>query len=138
MEVLGPPSNPMRGTGSDVNNNGVVLRLVYGGVSFLLTGDIEAGAEERLLLSGLPLRSTVLKVAHHGSRTSTTEQFLSAVSPAVAVVSAGAANPYGHPHPEVTGRRAAMPGESRTYVTAERGAIEFTTDGERLWVRTER
>ena len=97
MEVLGPPSNPMRGTGSDVNNNGVVLRLVYGGVSFLLTGDIEAGAEERLLLSGLPLRSTVLKVAHHGSRTSTTEQFLSAVSPAVAVVSAGAANPYGHP-----------------------------------------
>ena len=71
MEVLNPPPNLMRGTGSDKNNNGVVLRLVYGQISFLLTADIEAEAEAegRLLREGLPLGSTVLKVPHHGSKT---------------------------------------------------------------------
>lgn len=133
LEVLGPPSEPVIATGSPTNDNGVVLRLSDGEVSFLLTADIEVEAEDRLLTDGAPLKSTVLKVAHHGSRTSTTPRFLSAVSPAVAVISAGADNPHGHPNPDVTARLADTPGEDRTFLTAE-----LITDGRRLWVKTER
>ena len=138
LEVLNPPPQPMRGTGSDSNNNGVVLRLVYDQVSFLLAADIEAEAEARLLREDMPLGSTVLKVPHHGSQTSTTPRFLSAVSPSAAVISSGAENPHGHPHSVVTDRLDTLPGGGRTYVTAERGDIEFITDGARLWVKTER
>ena len=138
LEVLNPPPQAISGTGSNSNNNGVVLRLTYGRVSFLLTADIEGEAESRLLQGGLPLQSSVLKVPHHGSKTSTTPPFLSAVSPLAAVISSGADNRFAHPHPEVTDRLAAMPGGARTYLTADRGDIEFITDGERLWVRTER
>ena len=135
LEVLNPPPQLVRGTGSDPNNNGIVLRLVYGQVSFLLTADIEAEAELRLLRDAPPLGSTVLKVPHHGSKTSTTPRFLSTVSPA-AVISSGADNPFGHPHSVVTNRLDTIPGRDRTYVTAERGDIEFITDGARLWVKT--
>ena len=136
--VLNPPEVPVRATGSDKNNNAIVLRLVHGKVSFLLTADIEARAEELLLREGLSLRSSVLKVAHHGSKTSTTPRFLAAVSPAAAVISAGADNCYGHPYAGVTRRLQSMPGGDRTYLTSERGDIEFITDGKRLWVRTAR
>ncbi len=138
MEVLNPPSDQIVAGGSELNNSGVILRLVYGNLSFLLTADIEGETEARLLREGLPLRSTVLKVAHHGSKTSTTPRFLSAVSPAAAVISAGADNQYGHPHPDVTTRLKGSVGSELIYVTAERGDIEFITDGERLWVKTER
>ena len=138
LQVLSPPPRPLRGTGSDRNNNGVVLRLAYGEVSFLLTADVEAAAEGRLLQGGVPLRSSVLKVPHHGSRTSTTPDFLAAVNPAAAVISAGADNRHGHPHLDVTKRLELTPGGDRTYLTAERGDIEFITDGRRLWVKTQR
>ena len=132
LEVLNPHPEPRRGTGSDSNNNGVVVRVVYGGVSFLLTADIEAETEERLLQGGMFLKSSVLKVPHHGSKTSSTRPLLSAVSPVAAVISASADNPYGHPHTEVTGRLNATLGVEKTYVTADKGDIEFITDGKRL------
>ena len=138
LEVLGPPAQPINGTSSDSNNNGVVLRLVHGKVSFLLTADVEAEAEDVLLRDGLSLQSTVFKVPHHGSKTSTTTRFLREIRPTAAVISAGADNPYGHPHPEVMDRLAVAAGLDNTFLTAERGDIEFTTDGERLWVKTER
>ena len=84
---------------ADSNNDGVVVRLTYGSVSFLLTADIESATERRLVNGPDILASDVLKVAHHGSRTSSTEEFLAAVAPAVAVVSAGQDNPFGHPSP---------------------------------------
>ena len=136
LEILAPLLRPIRGTSSDSNNNGVVMRLVYGGVSFLLAADIEAELEARLLQKDLSLKSSVLKVPHHGSKTSTTPRFLSAVSPVAAVVSAGADNPYGHPHPQVTSRLETTLGMAGTYITAQQGDIEFITDGERLWVKT--
>ena len=138
MEVLNPPQEPFRGTGANLNDNGIVLRLVYGDVSFLLTADIVAVAEAHLVNDGVDLRSNVLKVAHHGSRTSTTPRFLAAVEPVAAVISAGQDNAHGHPHPEVTDRLSAAVGNDQIYETSERGDIEFTTDGERLWVRTQR
>jgi competence protein ComEC len=85
---------------SEQNENSVVMRLQIGGSSFLLMGDAEASTEESILLSGLEVDSDVLKVGHHGSNSSTTDAFLSAVSPSMAVISAGLNNPYGHPHQE--------------------------------------
>ena len=79
----------------------------------------------------------VLKVSHHGSKTSTTLQFLAAVDPEVAVISVGAGNPFGHPSPEVLARLADRLGEGNVYRTDDDGTIEFITDGENLWARSE-
>jgi len=136
MKVLNPPATPLSGTNSDMNNNSVVLNLNAGEVSFLLTGDIEREAEFGLIARGGNLSGTVLKVGHSGSKTSTTPDFLAAVNPAAAVISVGE-NSYGHPHGEVIGRLEAELGKEYIYRTDERGTIEFITDGERLWVKTD-
>jgi len=138
IEVLNPPPELFQGTSHDVDNNGVVLRLVWGKVSFLVTADIRQEAEFELIGQRANLKSTVLKVAHHGSKTSTSRQFLAAVAPEVAVISVGADNPFGHPSPEVVERLAEKLGEDNVYLTSENGTIEFITDGERLWLRMER
>jgi len=134
IEVLNPPVPPLSGTSSDLNNNSVVMRLNTGRVSFLLAGDAEWGAEFGLIARGDNLGSTVLKVGHSGSRTSTTPEFLAGVNPRVAVISVGE-NRYGHPHDEVINRLAEELGKEHIYRTDEQGTVEFTTDGERLWVK---
>ena len=121
LRVLNPEGAPRPGMSPDLNDASVAIHLVHGGVSFLLTGDIESGAEGRLLRSGQDLGSTVLKVPHHGSRSSSTAAFLAAVAPRAAVISAGAENPYGHPHPEVLQRLEALLPEERLYSTALHG-----------------
>ena len=138
LEALGPPRVLLRGTGSDADNASIVLRLVYGEVSFLLTGDVFAAGERAMLASGVNLDSDVLKVPHHGSDTSSTPEFMSAVSPAVAVISVGTGNRFGHPGEDVVRRLRRFVGEDGLYMTSERGTVEFITDGETLWVRTER
>ena len=80
----------------------------------------------------------MLKVAHHGSNTSTTPEFLAVVNPQLAVISVGADNKFGHPTPEVMGRLEDKIDPEKIYRTDEQGTIEFITDGERLWVRVER
>ena len=135
LQVLNPPRDSLFG---DSNNDSVVMRLTYGEVSFLLAADIESGAEERLADSGMELQSTVLKAAHHGSKTSTTQRFLNAVSPAISVVSAGLDNPYGHPAPVVMERLEAAVGTDNVYRTDRDGSVEVVSDGETVWVRTER
>ncbi|MBI5288605.1 MAG: MBL fold metallo-hydrolase, partial [Chloroflexi bacterium] len=130
MDVLGPGEDTST---SQLNNTSLVLRLVWGDVSFLLTGDIESDAELALVASGAQLQSTVLKVPHHGSRTSSSEAFLAAVQPSISVVSAGEGNPFGHPHEDVARRLARW---SRVLATAESGSVHFETDGTRLWVVT--
>jgi competence protein ComEC len=96
--VLHPHRNYYSLTGSDDNNYSLVLRYLDGPLSILFTGDIESDAEESLLHLKGYLRSDVLKIAHHGSYTSSTHDFIRTVSPSVAVISAGRNNPYGHPH----------------------------------------
>jgi competence protein ComEC len=138
MDVLNPPGNLWEGTNNDVDNNGVVLMLSWGQVSFLFTADIREEAEFELIGQRVNLKSTVLKVAHHGSETSTSQQFLAAVDPEVAVISVGEDNPFGHPSPEVWERLIDRLGEDNVYRTDEDGTIEFITDGERLWVKAEK
>jgi len=79
----------------------------------------------------------VLKVAHHGSKTSTSPQLLAAVHPEIAVISVSANNPSRHPSPDVIERLVDRLSEDKVYMTSENGAIEFITDGERLWVKSE-
>ena len=134
FEVLNPQGGRLF---RDFNNDSVTMRLTYGDVSFLLTADIEEEAEERLLMSGAELHSTVMKVAHHGSNTSTTQQFLDAVNPAIAVVSAGQGNSYGHPAPAVIERLEAMVGAQNVYRTDLHGSVEVVSDGVAVWVQTE-
>src|SRR5215470_7516190 len=109
------------------NEESLVLRLDWRGFSLLLTGDLGAPGEDRLLASHAPLRSTVLKVGHHGSRYSSTEEFLRASRATVAVVSVGARNGFGHPTPEALGRLEAM--GAHIYRTDRDGAIILETDG---------
>ena len=138
IEVLNPQSLPLSGTESDIDNNGAVLRLSLGRVSFLLTADMMREAEFELIYDRANLKSTVLKVAHHGSDTSTTPEFLAVASPELAVISVGADNDYGHPSEEVLSRLEERLDAEDIYRTDENGTVEFITDGERLWVETER
>ncbi|MGB2853601.1 MAG: MBL fold metallo-hydrolase [Dehalococcoidia bacterium] len=138
LKVLNPPAEFLEGTESDIDNNGVIIRLEMGEVGFLLTADHFEDAERYLIDQGIEVRSTVLKGGHHGSSTSTCPEFLAAVSPEVAVISVGADNPYGHPSDEVMARLTERLGDDRVYLTSESGTITFTTDGKRLWVETGR
>jgi competence protein ComEC len=137
LDVLHPPADLLQGTDSDIDNNGMVLRLVYGKISFLFTADIYQEAEQCLLSQGDELESTVLKVAHHGADTSSSLPFLNAVSPQLAIISVGAENRFGHPHPEIMARLTEKLGQDKVYLTKERGDIELISDGHRLWLKTE-
>ena len=88
------------------NNDSLAFRVSFGSRSFLLTGDMERPMEARLLGDGLAAHADVLKVGHHGSKTSSIQPFLDAVSPSVAIISAGYENSFGHPHPDVLKRLA--------------------------------
>jgi competence protein ComEC len=142
MAVLHPGAELASESGGDVNDDSVVTRLTWGAVSVLLPGDIKAEVERRLVAQGAPLRSTVLKAAHHGSCTSTTAGFLGAVEPEVVVISVGADNDFGHPCAEVLERLELALGEvegtAPVYRTDEHGTVEVITDGARVWVEAER
>lgn len=111
----------------DTNNTSIVIRIVYGDTSFLFTGDAEQETEEKLLETGQDIESTVLKVGHHGSSTSTSQAFLDAVSPTYAVISCGKDNSYGHPHSETLAKLASAGVE--VLRTDELGDIYCTSDG---------
>jgi beta-lactamase superfamily II metal-dependent hydrolase len=113
----------------NTNDASIVLKVICGGKSVLLTGDASMVVESRLIASDAPLDSDVLKVAHHGSRNSTGDAFIEAVSPEYAVISVGATNGYGHPHVEVVDRLSAF--GARICYTDASGTIEFLfSDGE--------
>jgi competence protein ComEC len=116
----------------ETNTSSIVLQLVYGDSEFLFMGDSPKSIEEYLvLIEGEHLQSDVLKIGHHGSRTSTSELFLDEVQPQFAVISAGKENSYGHPHVEVTDMLFNFRVEMLE--TAEEGTITFLSDGSQLW-----
>jgi competence protein ComEC len=116
------------------NDDSLVLRLTDGAETLLLAGDIERPSERKILAEQQPVGVNFLKVAHHGSKTSTTDPFLSAAHPAFAAISVGRDNAFGHPSPEVTGRLEAA--GVRVYRTDRDGAITVSTDGRALSVST--
>ena len=130
--ILGPPEQFIEGTLSDPNNNSIVIRLVYGNTSFLLTGDLAFEGEKEIIDSGYPIKSDVLKIGHHGSATSTSDEFLDAVSPKIAVISVGKDNKFGHPS-GITLDKLSERG-IKTYRTDEDGAVFVRSDGRRIEV----
>ncbi len=124
---------PLKTTYKDVNDHSVVLRLQYGERSILFTGDAEEKSEEDMVErygATDALKADVLKIGHHGSRTSTSEELLSLVDPAYAVISCGVDNTYSHPHEETIHRLALCGIE--TYRTDTDGTVVLLTDGENL------
>lgn len=122
FEVL----NPELPLSSDTNENSIVLKLSYGQVDFLFTGDAGSAAEASMISAGLITDIDVLKVSHHGSKYCTIDDFLNAVQPEVAIISVGE-NPYGHPAPETIGRLEGIGAE--IYRTDMNGTIIVATDG---------
>lgn len=116
------------------NNDSVVLRLEFGGRAFLMTGDIEKETEAALLRTGSNLSVDVVKVPHHGSKTSSTEGFVKATQPQLAVISVGLTSRFGHPRPEVVERWKSTGAEVMT--TGKKGTITITTDGKDLQIET--
>ncbi len=128
---------PLRGNPEvfSVNNDqSLVLRLEYGKIAILLTGDIEEKAESDLVENPHELNSQILKSPHHGSKTSSSFSFLRAVSPDIVVISVGHNNMYGHPDKKILNRYNKI--GATVYRTDKSGAIEISTDGEQLFIRT--
>lgn len=135
IEVLAPCPDitPDRGA----NDNSLVLRVRYRSTSLLFVGDAEHEEEADLLAGGQDLSANLLKVGHHGSRTSTSPAFLAAVHPSVAVVSCGVRNRFGHPHPN-TLASLRVPPELLVERTDRHGAIRATSDGHTLRIEEAR
>ncbi|MEK5331303.1 MBL fold metallo-hydrolase [Lysinibacillus sp. FSL W8-0992] len=110
---------------SDNNDASIVLKVTYGNISFLLTGDAGVALEKEMLQQNV--KATVLKAGHHGSNTSSSQSFIQEVQPEVTILSYGKDNKYGHPHAEVVERLQAI--GSKIYATAETGTVTVATDG---------
>jgi competence protein ComEC len=130
LQVLAPDQyDPLLST-EDLNTASTVVRVTMGAASFLLTGDLDAPGEQALIRSGTNLQSTVLKVGHHGSKTSSTPAFVARVQPSIDVIEVGAANSFGHPAPEVLDR---LSGDL-VLRTDQDGDVTVSTDGQQIWV----
>ncbi|WP_303841442.1 DNA internalization-related competence protein ComEC/Rec2 [Selenomonas ruminantium] len=131
IEVIYAPEITAKGQdmGNEASN---VYRISYGQASFLITGDLTKENEQVILAQGKNIHSTVLKVGHHGSDTSSSEEFLQAVAPRYAVISVGAGNSFGHPKQEVLNRLQKM--DIRVFRTDQNGEIKFCTDGKTMRV----
>ncbi len=125
VDILFPDTDV---SGFERNEGSIIAKLVYGSTSVMLTGDAPSKTEEHVLdLDASDVKSTVLKVGHHGSRTSASETFTTAVDPEYAVISAGKNNRYGHPHTETTELFSKL--HIPVYGTYDKGTIVMKTDG---------
>lgn len=113
------------------NNSSIVTQLVYKDFELLLTGDIEKKIERALVNSGINLESDILKIPHHGSKTSSTKDFINAVNPIVAIIQSGKDNPYGHPHQSVLNTLSNI----ITFITGRDGDVEILSDGIKFQIR---
>ncbi|KAF5036077.1 Lamin Tail Domain protein [anaerobic digester metagenome] len=129
IDVLSPDGTPS----TEIHDDMLVLRVTYGSVSFLLAGDMPEDLETRIASSLKP--TTVLKVGHHGSHSSTSTAFLNAIRPEVAIISVGAGNSYGHPTSQALGRLQAV--GAKVYRTDREGTVTVSTDGNTYAVTTE-
>lgn len=125
LNILYPFDNISGQKLSDSNNYSIVSKLIYKNFDLLLTGDIEKSVENKLINSNADLSSDILKIAHHGSKTSSGEEFLKAINAALAVIEVGKDNSYGHPHPEVLERLKNL----QIFQTGKDGDIEIISDG---------
>lgn len=131
--VLNPTSHPDFYSKTDLNNSSLVLKLFYKNARILFTGDIEEEAEKEILLNQYTIRSDILKIAHHGSLSSTSPDFLEKVNPKIAIISVGDNN-FNHPHPLIINRLEDY--GIKVYRTDQNGTIVIQTDGDRYKLNT--
>ena len=126
LDILWPSADEAFARAAGTNETSVTLLIRYGGQGFLSTGDVGVEQEAAILASGADVRATILKVPHHGSRTSSSTGFLLAVQPEAALISVGADNTFGHPHPDILARYARL--QIPVQTTSQDGTIslEFT------------
>ena len=137
FKVLGPVKKIKDQKGnSDFNNNSIVGRLIYGNFSMMFTGDAEKEEEASILSQKGTFKSDVLKVGHHGSRTSTSPDFLKAVAPKEAFISCGQGNDYGHPHKVTVDKLNKT--KVHIYRTDRDGTVTLTTTGKEYTIQKER
>jgi competence protein ComEC len=127
LKVLYPFENLEGQEFKNSNNTSIVVKLIYDGSSFLFTGDAYKSIERKLIERGSKIDSDILKVGHHGSKTSSAQEFIEAVSPEIAIISAGRDNKYGHPHQEVLERLKNY--GIRILRTDKEGDIKIISDG---------
>lgn len=132
ITVLGP----VKDNYTDTNDYSIVLKIGYKNNSFIFTGDSESTAENDILETNLNLKSDVLKAGHHGSSTSTSDQFLAKVKPTYAVISLGENNSYGHPHIETL--KKFKDNNIIIYRTDRNGTVVATSDGEKITFEVEK
>lgn len=124
--ILGPVNTQK----NDLNTYSIVLKITFGNTKFLFTGDAQSSNEEAMINRGYDLTADVLKVGHHGSHTSTSQEFLNKVKPEYAVISVGKGNDYGHPHKQTMDRLKAA--GIKVYRTDENGTVVCTSDGSKI------
>ena len=133
IDILHPTEEWVGKEGTSENDKSIVIRVVYGDTSAIFTGDIGEVVEEEIVKNVPCIKSGLLKVSHHGSKTGTSKNFLAAVRPRISVISAGRRNRYGHPAPEVVERLISM--GAQVYRTARDGAVFLRSDGS-SWKRS--
>lgn len=131
LEILGPVKKT-----DNTNNRSIVIRLKYGNTSFLFEGDAEYDEEHDILESGADVSADVLKVGHHGSKTSSSYSYIREVMPAYSIISCGKGNDYGHPHDEALSRL--RDSGTQIYRTDQQGTIIVKSDGNEIKVITEK
>jgi len=131
-----PVEEKSSNTGIESNETSVVMRLTYGDISVLYTGDIDTASELALVSRGVPAKTTVLKVSHHGSKYGSVNEFVRKVEPRLAIISVGAKNSYGHPAGDTLMRLAGV--GAKVLRTDLSGTISLITDGKSLEIYTER
>ncbi|QKE71328.1 MBL fold metallo-hydrolase [Arthrobacter citreus] len=132
-EFVGPVKSYSK---SDLNDWSAVLKLVYNKNSFLFTGDAESKSEQDMIKSKKDLKVDVLKVGHHGAKTSSSQAFLDKVKPKFAVIGVGANNRYGHPTNDTLNRLKKY--KTKVYRTDKNGSVVVTSDGKKITVKTEK
>ena len=131
--VLYPFENLSGKSFEDVNDTSVQLKLVYGSEMFLFTGDASSEVEKQLLHRGVDVSADVLKIGHHGSRASSSSEFIEAVTPDIGVIQAGKDNSFGHPHEEVLERLDAA--DVEVLRNDQLGRITLVSDGHKVWMK---
>ncbi|KSV16291.1 competence protein ComEC [Dehalococcoides mccartyi] len=134
LEVISPFEGLTSKEADRDNNQSTVLTLSYGQINYLFCADIETATEYQLITRRLLENTTVLKVAHHGSKYSSGTEFLNVTLPVFGLISAGADNRYGHPHPETLSRLSLVMAENHIYRTDIWGSLDFATDGQSLYI----
>lgn len=133
LEILYPDESLLGKTFDDLNQSSIVAQLIYGQNKFLLTGDAGLAVEKILLANGADLSADVLKVGHHGSEYSTSQEFLDKVKPRIAVIEVGKDNSFGHPNLRIIKRLERV--GAGIFRTDEKGTVKIESDGTRVWLK---